>query len=353
MSPTSDRMRIVLQEATYWYIRCFDERAMMRSDRQLFVAWLKRSPENIAEFLRIAELDGKFAGRKLQESVSDLEESNVVDIGFGNSALQYDYQPSDSVSDKVARKGKAWSKWRMAAAIAAFALTLLLGFAVLNRSPDGVVETVAAEWQHETLDDGSKVYLDARTRLKVEFTLERRVVHLYHGWAVFEVAKDSRRPFTVSTDPIDVTAVGTRFGVAIENGVTTTVEEGIVEVTTRGRQDGSAVRLHPGQELHVQPAGTLNLSEGDIVPVDAKRKLLWVTGRVELNNTTIGEIVRQFNRRHKIQADIENLALANRSVDLAVMQVDNVDDFVEVMESRGVAVTRSGSTLILRAARME
>ncbi len=170
---------------------------------------------------------------------------------------------------------------------------------------------------------------------------------------MFEVAKDSRRPFTVSTDPIEVTAVGTRFGVAIENGVTATVEEGVVEVTTRGGSAGSAVRLRQGQELHVRPAGALRLSEGDIVPVDAKRKLLWVTGRVELNDTTIGEIVRQFNRRQEIQAEIEDPILAHRPVDLALMQVDKVDSFVEVMESRGVAVTRNGSTLTLRVARME
>lgn len=353
MSPTSDRTRIVLQEAAYWYIRCFDECDMMRSDKQLLVAWLKRSPENVAQFLRIAELDGRFAGQKLVDVVNDLEESNVVDIGLGNSAAQYDYNPSNTVSDKVASKGAAWSMWRVAAVVAMLALALLFGFVAVNRKPEDVVETVAAQWQHVALGDGSTVYLDARTRLKVDFTPERRLVHLHHGWAVFEVAKDSHRPFTVSTDSIEVTAVGTRFGVAVENGVTTTVEEGVVEVTTRGKPDGSAVRLHQGQELYVRPADALTLSEGDIVPVDAKRKLLWVTGRVELNNTTIGEIVRQFNRRQEIQAELEDPALAHRPVDLALMQVDKVDSFVEVMESRGVAVTRNGSTLTLRVARME
>lgn len=352
MSPVSDRTRIVSQEAAYWYVRCVDERAMRRSDRQLFVAWLKRSPENVAEILRIAEVDGHFAGKKLLSSVTGLQESNIIEADFGGGAAQYDYQPSNSVSDKVVRKGKVWSMWGMAAAIAVMAVTLLLGFAVMNRTPEGVVETAAAQWQRVTLEDGSTVYLDARTRLKVEFTAQRRLVHLYHGWAVFEVAKDSRRPFTVSTDPIEVTAVGTRFGVAIEDGVTTTVQEGVVELTARGKQDGAAVRLSQGQELHVRPAGSLEISTGAIVPVDAERKLLWVTGRVELSNTTIAEIVRQFNRRHVIQADIEDPKLANRSVDLALMQVDNVDSFIEVMESRGVAVTRNGSTLTLRA-RME
>jgi ferric-dicitrate binding protein FerR (iron transport regulator) len=298
-------------------------------------------------------MDGGFAGRRLNDCVVDLKESNIIEGAFGNSAAQDDDEPSDTVSDKVARKDKTPSVWRMAAALAAFTVTLLLGFAILNRTSDDVVETLAAEWQHVTLDDGSTVYLDARTRLKTEFTPERRLVHLYHGWAVFNVAKDSRRPFTVSTDPIDVTAVGTRFGVAIDNDVTTTVEEGTVEVTTRGKQNGSAVRLHEGQELRVRSAGTSMPSEGDIVAVDAKTKLLWVTGRVQMKDTTIGEIVQQFNRRQEIQAEVEDPKLAHRKVDQARMQVDNVDSFIEVMESEGVAVSRNGSTLTLRATRME
>lgn len=353
MSPASDRTRIVSQEAAYWYVRCVDERAMLRSDRRLFIAWLKRSPENIAEILRIAEVDGHFAGQRLLDRVDELQESNVIEADFGGGAFQYDYQPSDTVSDKVKRKGKSSSRWGVAAALALIAATLLFGFVAFYRAPDGVVETVAAQWQRVALDDGSTVYLDARTRLKVEFTPERRLVHLYHGWAVFDVAKDSRRPFTVSTDPVEVTAIGTRFGVAIDNGVTTTVQEGTVEVATRGKKDGSAVRLHEGQELHVPLAGMLVLSTGDVVPVDAEEKLLWVTGSVSLRNTTIGEIVRHFNRRQDIQVDIGDPELASRTVDLALMEVDNVGSFIEVMESRGVAVIRNDSTLTLRVMKSE
>lgn len=353
MPQASERARMVSQEAAYWYLRCFDEQAMSRSDRKKFVAWLRLSPENVAEFLRVADVDGELARRRLREFIGDWETSNVIEGDFGGGAAQYDYQPSDTVSDEVLRQKKSRSIRGMAAALAVCTVTLLVGFVVFHENADGVVQTLAAEWKHVTLDDGSTVYLDARTRLKVDFTPERRLVHLYHGWAVFEVVKDSRRPFTVSTDPINVTAVGTRFGVAIDNGVTTTVQEGTVEVNAREGRDGASVLVHKGQELHVQPAGTLALSEAGLVEVDARRKLLWVTGRLQLTDTTIGEIVRQFNRRQEIQADIEDPELANRPIDLALMQVDNVDDFIEVMESRGVTVSKDGSTLTLRATRLE
>jgi transmembrane sensor len=350
MSPASDRTRIVSEEAAYWYIRCIDERRMSRADRRLFLAWLKRSPENIAEILRIAEMDGRFAGKWLRDRVGELEGSNVIDIGLAER-FHRDYQPSKSVSDKV--PGRGWPMWGKAVAAMVLATVLAFSVVLVNRVPEGVVQTAASQWQSMKLDDGSVAYLDARTRLRVEFTEQRRTIHLDRGWVVFDVAKDRNRPFTVRTGTVDVTAVGTRFGVDVDQGVTTTVEEGTVKVTPRGNDDGPAVFLHPGQELFVRHGGLLTfskpvISEGDIVEVDAERKLMWASGRVQLIDTSIGEIVRQFNRRHEIQAKIDDPAIADLSVDLAIMHVDSVSDFIEVMESRGVSVTRSGSTLVLR-----
>jgi len=324
---------------------------MPRADRRLFLAWLKRSPENIAEILRIAEMDGRFAGKWLRDRVGELEGSNVVDIGLAER-IHRDYQPSKSVSDKV--PGRGWPMWGKAVAALVLVTVLLFGFAVIHRVPEGTVQTAASRGHEMKLDDGSVVHLDAKTRLRVEFTAQRRIIHLERGWVVFDVAKDPNRPFTVRTGTVDVTAVGTRFGVDVDLGVTTTVEEGTVKVTPRGNDDGPAVFLHPGQELFVRNGGLLSfskpvLSEGDIVEVNAGRKLMWVTGRVELIDTSIGEIVRQFNRRHEIQAKIDDPAIADLRVDLAIMQVGSVSDFIEVMESRGVSVTRSGSTLVLRA----
>lgn len=356
MSLDAYRTQIVTQQAVYWVCR-LNVPHVSRDDRRKFVRWLKRSPENIAAILWMVGFDGNFKRRKLLDCVVGLKASNVIEFDFG--ARRDDYQPSESVSNEVPRKNKvsehaAWksklgSRWSMVAAVAVLTVALLFAFFGLNATPEGVVETRAAQLQTMTLDDGSTVHLDARTRIKVEFTAELRIVHLYHGSAVFDVMKDSRRPFIVSTDDVDVTAVGTRFGVAIDNGVTTTVEEGVVKVKPRDGGEESSVLLHRGQQLHVRAARAMMLSVADIAQVDAGRELSWVTGRLEMRNTTLGEIARQFNRRQALRAEIKDAELANRPVGLAMMQIENVDDFIEVMESRGVTVIREGSTLILRA----
>lgn len=65
---------------------------------------------------------------------------------------------------------------------------------------------------HLVLSDGTKVWLNADSKIKypVSFGQDKREVSL-RGEGYFEVAKDSTRPFIVSTDKMDVRVLGTTF----------------------------------------------------------------------------------------------------------------------------------------------
>lgn len=345
------------QEAAYWYIRYMDEPDMRHADNKLFLAWLRRSPENVAEILRVADVDGCFARQKLQQIVDELEESNVVDISGRNHASQYDYNPSESVPDTVGTKLPA--AWVFAAMISVLTIVLLFGFVGIKNSSNGTVTTAASQWQRMLLDDGSTVHLDARTHLKIEFSNERRLVHLYEGQAVFEVAKDAQRPFTVRTHIVDVTAVGTRFGVTINPGVTTTVSEGVVKVTPHGKiNDADTAKvLYAGQELRVFNSnsgreerlfggggGIADLSEVEAVRVDAERKLDWANGWLTFQGgESFRDIVAQFNRRNTLQIKFDDDRIADKQLKAGYyrFRVDSPDSFVKVLESQeGIVVIR-------------
>lgn len=362
MRPGSERTRIVSQEAAYWHIRCSDERGMSRADRQLFVQWLRRSPENIAEVLHICRMDGNFAGLRLFERVVAADDSNVLGVDFGSSALQYDYQPSDSVADTSHRRASSRPAWALAAMLGCVVLTFVVGFSLFKSTPDGAIETTANQWQHMTLEDGSTVHVDARSRLKVEFSEQRRVVNLIEGQAVFDVEKDARRPFTVRTALIDVTAVGTRFGVAVDSGVTATVSEGTVKVTAHGNlDDPKAVLLTAGQELQVGggsptvkvPASApppVDLSIVTVAVVDAERKLDWANGWLQFEGETIGQVVREFNRRNAQQIQIVDRSIAERRlVGYYRLRVDRPESLAKLLENQeGIVVTRDSSGSQLR-----
>jgi transmembrane sensor len=113
------------------------------------------------------------------------------------------------------------------------------------------------------LEDGSLVSLGARSKLRTEFTEERRVVHLLEGEAMFHVEEDKERPFVVSTFLIDATAVSTKFSVAVNTTVEVEVHEGVVEISDRGAKPGSPViTLKSGQRYRVPVDSRVVVADG-------------------------------------------------------------------------------------------
>lgn len=54
-------LQLICEEAAYWYVRCTDETLNLKN-RGEFLRWLRRSPENVAELVRIGVY-----GRKLRK----------------------------------------------------------------------------------------------------------------------------------------------------------------------------------------------------------------------------------------------------------------------------------------------
>lgn len=194
-----------------------------------------------------------------------------------------------------------------------------------------VCATGASQWHHMTLADGTVVHVDARSRVEVEYADEVRIVHVYEGGAVFEVAKDSKRPFIARTHLVDVIAVGTRFGVSIDSEVTATVSEGIVNVTGRGRVDGKTVTLRAGEELRVSDS---SLSSLHLAHVDAESKLEWANGFLPLRRMTVAESVDELNRRNRVQIVVESPTLGGKVLTFVTVRVDAPQSYAEFVAAQ-------------------
>jgi transmembrane sensor len=325
----NERLRLVSEEAAYWYFLCVDDPSMLRSDRREFLAWMRKSPENIAELFKIAQLDGKLRRLKLAMRSLGLTKSNVVELTTSGSP----YGLHREIKELDETEGRDSVNKRTSFKLAAFAATLVFGVALAFFAQDymqseQLVSTGASQWHHMTLPDGTAVHVDARSRVEVAYTDEARVVHVYEGNAVFDVAKDPRRPFIARTHLVDAMAVGTRFGVSIDPGVTTTVSEGVVKVTGRGKTDGKAVMLKAGEELRVSDS---TLTAPHFAHVDAERKLQWTNGLLILGGLTVSEGVEQLNRRNRTQIVVESPALGAKVVQLASVKVDSPETYARIV----------------------
>jgi transmembrane sensor len=145
----------------------------------------------------------------------------------------------------------------------------------------------------------------------VRFTSEERKVELIEGEALFDVAKDSARPFIVEAGDARIRAVGTSFTVRQLRGdeVKVSVREGIVEVA---RRDASAVRVGSNEQLLTRTgarAAATPIANGEI-----ERALAWRSGMISLDGVTLREAADEFARYSDTRIVIEDPEIARRTV---------------------------------------
>jgi transmembrane sensor len=244
---------------------------------------------------------------------------------------------------------------RWATAAAACLIALLTAVTVLIKTaPDAIVRTGPGEWSTTTLDDGTTLRAGPRTRVLVEFTNERRLVHLSRGEILVHVAKNPYRPFIVETDSATARAVGTAFAVSLEDPkqVRVTVKEGVVAVARRARlgtrnaAQKEAARssiVKAGEEILVKASGPLQA-----IDVDVETALAWADRRLIFDDETVEQAIQEFNRRNRVQLEVLDRALLNRAVrgTFAAMEPASFAAYLEKQGAISVMDTRSETLLI-------
>lgn len=179
--------------------------------------------------------------------------------------------------------------------------------------------------------DGSRTTLSSDSRIEVRMSRRGRHVDLRQGEALFEAARDPRRPFVVRAGGRQVVAVGTRFAVRRDGpDLRVVVTEGTVRLESLagdGPPRPMAV-LPAGSVARVNAAGVLVQS----VPVaDAERLLEWQEGLLAFQDTPLADAAAEFNRynaRKLVIADatIGGLRLGGR------FRWSNAEGFARLLE---------------------
>ena len=233
-----DSLLATAEEAADWYILLEDEDVVTEGDRRTFVQWLRRSPTNIEEFMRVGALHRHLADVSVAElqSVSELineARSNVIEMDGARETHTHCV-----VKNKSRPPARRRQLAKIAATIAIAALPFFWfasdGFDLLNLRGEGeyVIETALGEQRSTVLPDGSVVNLNTQSRLEIRYSDEYRLVELIAGEVVFDVAKDASRPFRVRAGSTVVEAIGTQFNVYQQlDQIVITVVEGQVSVT--------------------------------------------------------------------------------------------------------------------------
>ncbi|MBK8088917.1 MAG: DUF4974 domain-containing protein [Chitinophagaceae bacterium] len=164
------------------------------------------------------------------------------------------------------------------------------------------------------------------------------------GEAYFEVAHNTKQPFHVKVNDMEVAVLGTHFNINSYNdepSVKTTLLEGKVMVK---KADGF-VLLNPGQQAVVLPEQQ-NIR---ILPdVDIEEAIAWKNGRFMFNGADVEAIMRQVARWYDV--DIVYEQKINEPITGGLGRSENVQQLLNVLEATGkVKFQVNGKQIVVRA----
>lgn len=145
------------------------------------------------------------------------------------------------------------------------------------------------------LSDGSRVWVNSATTVRFPLKFEggeRRIS--VDGEVYLEVAHKAGSTFSVATDSLTVTVLGTKFGVQDYSGQPTArvvLAEGRVAVS---RPSGERYELQPDQMLTLT-GGAVTLSD-----TEAYTYTSWKDGLLYFNGTTLDEVLNWLSKQYAV-----------------------------------------------------
>ncbi|MDB5741661.1 MAG: iron dicitrate transport regulator FecR [Alphaproteobacteria bacterium] len=236
---------------------------------------------------------------------------------------------------------------RLAVFVAA-ALAIFFGANInLTRHQDPGQNYSAAPGRVEVfrLADGTRMDLNADTRVHAHLSNKMRVVTLESGEAYFEVVHDAKHPFIVYAGDWRLTDLGTKFSVSLDGDeIHVMVREGRVRMDPmRGQDSSRTVMVDAGHVIVANNLETLVLTKPD---EDIANALSWRSGLLVFDQKPLDEVAEQFNRHNTKQLLIKGSA---RKIRIGgSFKADNVDAFIHLLHRGfGLSVNDQGDKVEL------
>ena len=308
MGITRTNRKQIAAEAVDWFMELHDS-AADEARRHGFTEWLLRSPLHVEEYLRTSSAwqllhigsNGDLATDALVAAAqSHHETDNVV-------RLSGRFGPRNPYA-RASRQLSFGSGWMRALAASLVLAGIALSMLYLRSQPV-TFQTVIGEQRSFSLQDGSVVFLNTHSKVRVAWLSNERHIELVRGEARFKVAKDPARPFIVATSTAAVRAIGTLFNVRAEPLSTqVAVLEGQVDVTqTPPHRIGSPDPAEQPASAAAHPLSSIRLGAGERAAVtsvgiepDAGPSIeavsAWTDRHLVFRDQQLSSVIAEFNR---------------------------------------------------------
>lgn len=154
-----------------------------------------------------------------------------------------------------------------------------------------------------TFSDGSKIWVNSGSKViyPVAFGKEKREIFV-EGEIYLEVSSDTKWPFVVKTQQMDVRVLGTSFNVSAyknESNLQVTLVEGKVEVKT---DNNHADILSPNQQFDYN----IQTNEVSVQAVDVDNYVAWKSGYYQFENQPLNIVFAKLSRYYGVRIEWED-----------------------------------------------
>lgn len=194
------------------------------------------------------------------------------------------------------------------------------------------VQTLTGMEYMLTLSDGTRVFLNAETKLKfpTKFRKEERVVVL-EGEAYFEVRKDATHPFIVKANDVDVKVLGTSFNLrsySDENSIATTLVSGKVAVYAGENSE----EIVPGEQaVYMKETGKM-----EVKPIDVTLYTVWHTGKFIFRNETLEEMMSYLARWYGVKYRFIDEGAKKLQIGARLDRYNDMNPIIEMLKKTGL-----------------
>jgi transmembrane sensor len=372
MTSRRDDSQAISAQAAEWLVVLSEGSA---SDHAAFLAWLRKSPRHVEEFLRSTTIWndlGSIEAQRRTDVNAILAELRTAEA-MANNVVSLDSTRVDAHESRAVPRPRApaASQSRLTRWLAGLAATLLIiSFGLWRLDGVRTYSTDVGEQRTVRLEDGSILYLNTDSRARVQISAQMRQIDLLEGEVLFAVAHDPSRPFRVRTSGLIVQAVGTKFNVRLLPNDSTRVS--VLEGRVKVARDEEALSVPPSQtpestaelpKLSRPPASAAAvtlLGSGEEASVAANKRIVsrkvadidqtvsWRERRLIFRSERLENVAAELNRYSTRQFHIEGQQARDTRL-TATFDVDNPALLAEFLQKySNLSIEAQGDDFVIR-----
>ncbi len=338
-----------LSEAADWHLR-LSSAAASDADRQGWQRWYEDAAEHRQAWDRVERLKHLLAQtpararQTLSLMPARMERMDCGDLTERTEGME----PADR-SDTLARASqhqpRKRDRRRALTGLGALGAVVMGGFfyRAWTRETSSVewIVTGAGQRREWTLPDGGHLLLGPESRLGIDYSASRRMLHLSQGAMQLQTGTDPHhRPLTVRTRDGDVTPLGTRLTLVQEDTASVVaVQTHAVLVLPTGTQ--VPVRVDTGQRLRFFKGGH------DAAGPAGFADVAWTRGVLVAMDQPLSQVLQRLSVQSGMPLSCD-ASIAGLRISGSFLTADPQRSLATVADQWGLRLERQGQGLVLR-----